>query len=138
MRATTNDPVDWFALGSWFQRSGAVMDDLSACADQSQALVDGAAGTDPSVLGAFETGTRRAAAWFALQPCPELWVRDFTAGIVDVLGDIAELAKSVEPAPSVSHDRFVAKVVRARLMIRELRSIGDRLHVYAGLDPQMA
>lgn len=138
MNSTMNDPVDWFALGAWFESARDVMDELTACASLAGTLVKGDPPANLVVVRDLDTRVRRTATWFSTFVCPEAWVRDFAVGIISVLSDIRETTLRSEGAPSTSDERFVAKVIRAELMVREFRSIAERLHVYAGLDFQNA
>lgn len=138
MHHTMNDPVDWFALGAWFQDAAGVVDELAACGLQARTLVGGTPAANVATAEVLGRDTRRVAAWVSSRPCPEAWIADFVGSIVDVLADLArstELSGGTSPA---TDERFPARVVRAGLMITELRSIADRLHVYAGFEPTHA
>lgn len=131
-----NDPVDWLGLGAWFSNAEPIMENLTACSE----IVRATAGCDPAatVRAArhLDTLTRSAATWVAATPCPEVWIRDFVDATIEVLTQVCDLMLSSDGTAATADERFRAKVVRARLMIAELRSIASRLHVHANVQPE--
>ena len=132
MHTTMNDPVDWFALGAWFQGADGAMAELAATAALAQSLVGGTPDANVATARAMDRGIRQVAAWVAGQPCPEVWVGDFVGAVIEVLGELAVSTLRTDGHCPSTDERFPARVVRASLMTTELRSIAGRLHVYAG------
>jgi len=134
MHTTMNDPVDWFALGAWFQGADGAMAELATAAALAQTLVGGTPEANVATARDLDGCTRRVAAWLAAEPCPEVWVGDFVGAVIEVLGELADCTLRTDGCGPTTDERFPARVVRACLMTPELRSIAGRLHVYAGFD----
>ena len=138
MNSTTNDPVDWLALGAWFGEAEGIMEDLTTCSLVVQAMVGGEPAWNLAAAEDLERLTCLTGVWLTTHPCPESWVHDFLVAIIHVLIDLRESTRRSEGDAVHADDRFAAKVVRADLMISELRSIAGRLHMYVGFDAHHA